>query len=99
MVKIVPIIDPGHASNAIEEDGNFSDTFIRDRGKVWGIPSPLLHVTDSCPHVKSAMKNLYVWKSMLAFYDHFWGTNNMDHLQKQAEVEIQNLIYAGERKN
>ena len=32
--KRVPIIDPGHAANTTEEDGPFSDTFIRDIGRV-----------------------------------------------------------------
>ena len=28
MVKRVPIIEPGHTTNSIEEDENFADTFI-----------------------------------------------------------------------
>ena len=80
MVKIVPIIDTGHTVNATEEYGTFPDTLIRDRGKVWNIISPILHVTDDWPHVKSARKNLDGCKAMLAFYGHFGGPNNMDHL-------------------
>ena len=99
MVKIVPITEPGNAANATEEYGPFSDTFIKDRGNVWDIIPPLLHVTDACTHVNSNMRNHDGWKAIIEFYDHFLGPNNMNHLQKQAEMKLQNLTYAGEIKN
>ena len=49
--------------------------------------------------MKSARKNRDGWKDMLAFCDHFGGPNKMDHLQNQAEMNLYNLMYAGERKN
>ena len=45
MVKIVLIIVPELATNATEENGQFSDTFIVDIGKVRDIISLLLRVT------------------------------------------------------
>ena len=73
MVKIVLMIEAGHAANAREEYGCFSDTFIRYRRKFWDIISPLLHVTNAWPHVKSARNNRNGQKATLAFYDHFLG--------------------------
>ena len=90
MVKIVPIIEPGNAANATESDWNFVNTFIRDREKILDIIYPYLHVTDTWPHVKSARKNRDGRKSMLAFYDHYLGPDNVDHLQKQAEMKLHN---------
>ena len=98
MVKIVWIVDPGHASNATEEDMPFADTFIRERGKSWYIISPLLHVTDAWPHVKSPRKNRGGHKAMLLFCGHFGGPNDVDRLQNQAEMKLQNLMYAWEKK-
>ena len=57
MVKQVPIIDPGHAAKAVEEDGPFSDTLIIYRGNVWGLISPLLQVMDVWPYVKGSQRN------------------------------------------
>ena len=45
MVKIVRIIEPGHAANATEEDGPLSVTFIVERGKFWDFTSTILHAT------------------------------------------------------
>ena len=73
IIKRVPIIEPGHASNETEEDEPFYDTFIGDRGKVWYLIYPLLHVTDAWPHVNISSNNCDSWKSMLDFYDHCWG--------------------------
>ena len=97
-MKIVLIINSGYASNATEEDGPYSDTCIRDKGKVWDLISPLLHVTDEWPHMKTTRKNCDGKKVMLAFFDHFGGPNNVDHLQKQEEMNLQNLTYKGEKK-
>ena len=43
------------------------------------------------PRVKIAKSNSDGFKAILAFYDHFGGTNNVDHLLKQAEMEFQSL--------
>ena len=47
IVKRVPTTKPVHAANATEEDEHFSDTFIRDRGKVCDLIYPLLPITDA----------------------------------------------------
>ena len=99
MVKRVPIIDPGHAANSTEDYGNFDDTSIVDIGKVWDLVSPLLNVTYAWSHVKGDMRNCDGHKTMLAFYDHFVVPNNVNHLQKQADIKLQNLMYARERNN
>ena len=80
LVKRVPIIEPGHAANATEEDGPFSDTFIGDRGKVWDLIYAFLHVMDALQHMKGTRRNCDGRKAMLTVYDHFLGLNNMDHL-------------------
>ena len=98
MVKRAPIIVAGNA-NCTESDGPFDDTFVGDRGKVWDLICPLLITTEAWPHVKSARKNRDGRKAMLAFYDHFLGPNNIDHIQKQAETKLLSLSYQGERKN
>ena len=73
MVKIVPIIEAGHAVNATQEDGNSADTFIGDREKFWDIITPFLSVIDAWTHVKSARKNCNGRKATLAFYDNLGG--------------------------
>ena len=73
MVKIVLIIGPELATNATEENGQFSDTFIVDRGNIWDIICLLLHVMYAWPHVNIARNNCDGQKAMLAFYDHFRG--------------------------
>ena len=95
MLKRVLIIEPVHSANATEEDGPFSDTFVGGRGKVWDFISPLVHDTDAWPYVKSSSNNRNYWKDMISFYDHFLVPNNVDHLQKQAEIKLQNPTYAG----
>ena len=45
------------------------------------------------------MRNCDGHKTMLAFYDHFVVPNNVNHLQKQADIKLQNLMYARERNN
>ena len=59
----------------------------------------LLHVTDAWPHGKSARKNCGGHKAMLLFCDHFGGPNDVYCLHNQSEMKLQNLMYAGERKN
>ena len=71
MVKGVLIIEPGHAANSTEEDGNVYESFTGDRGKVWDLISPLLYIMDCWPHGKRTQKNHNVWKSMIPFCDHF----------------------------
>ena len=93
MVKIVPIIDTGHAANTTEEYGYFSDSFIGYIGKSCDIIYPLLYVGNALTHVKSARKNRYGWKDMIALNYHFLGTKNMGNLQKQACMKLQNLTY------
>ena len=95
MVKRVLTIEPVHATNATEKDGPFADTFIGDRGKVWDIIYQLIYVTDAWPPVNVFRKKCDGRKAMLAFYDHFLGTNNVGHLQKQADMNLQNLTYSG----
>ena len=49
--------------------------------------------------MKISRKNCDGRRDTIAFYDHFLGPNNVDHLQKLAEIELHNLMYTGESEN
>ena len=72
MVKLAPIIESGHATNAIEEDGPFIDTVIGDRGKVWDLIDLLLQYMEVWPPMKSTRRNWMFGRIFLPSMTIFW---------------------------
>jgi hypothetical protein len=107
--EAVPDEDPDGGYSTLQEEmiaraphrdpeGEFLNTFLTDRTKVWKLLAELFESHLAWTYIKPSQKTLDGRKAFWDAFDHYLGPNNVDSQATKAENVLKNTIYQGEKK-
>ena len=82
----------------IEANGQYTPTFVHDNQRVWDILAPLVRDELCWEYAKQGQRARDGRKAFMAMYDHYLGPNNANAQANEAEKELHNAAYTGEKR-
>jgi hypothetical protein len=102
-VEIPPETDPSEgyitvADEMIARAPHGNQAYANDSMEVWRYMANITRAHDCWTYVKPAQCTKDGRHSFLLLWDHFFGPNNVDNMDSEAEAKLGSVSYTGERK-